>query len=709
MKIIGASVVFVCDRDFSIIRDGGVAYEGERIVEVGVYDELVAKYTKSPTAKRSFFRKQGIPLGDSRCFFRKQATAVQGVGTQAGFFRKQAKRCERSEADFFRTPRILEEEKEAECGNSCREQVELESTFEKSRDCGANAPSPSLRDTAEAVAWQSTLESTFEKMDSSTAQIPSLRGDEIAEAKQGAAVASLVIHKPKSSNNAQNNYSASAESMDCHAANAARNDRKNATFKKVDSSHAARRQDCENEDSGKQAQTLSNSAKDSRISKETSAIAERCPLFCDEKSVFSSDWQGSYLEGNDRRQSRRIADLSRKAESTSQAESPQTEFFGGCVLLPALINAHIHFEFSSNSTSFVYGSFEGWLASVMSKRDDVLADMDKAIESTIEEQLDSGVGSVGAISSYGADMQALAQSALKVVYFSEAIGANPAALDMLLADFKARFFAAKELASRSFFPAIALHAPYSVHSVLAKHVIAFAKEAFSKHTLESTRPTHTITNPCEISCTLSAHFLESNAERLWLESKNDADAPKGWFYDFYTQTLKIPSPAPYYTPQEFMELFSSTRASFVHCTALSSLESTFLAQQGHSLITCPRSNRLLGGSMLDLKKLDSRQNLGIGTDGASSNANTNMLDELRAGLFGMGGDLQALARVLLLAATRGGAKALGLANGTLESGRSADMAVFAIKGIADSTQPEVHFILLANKVHRLLINGEQVR
>ena len=84
-------------------------------------------------------------------------------------------------------------------------------------------------------------------------------------------------------------------------------------------------------------------------SKETSANAERCPLFskeatlchadksarndtnlskptkdsriCDEKSGLSSDWQGSYLDGNDRRQSCRIADLSRKAESTKKAES----------------------------------------------------------------------------------------------------------------------------------------------------------------------------------------------------------------------------------------------------------------------------------------------------------------------------------------------------------------------------------------------------
>nr|WP_317279215.1 MBOAT family O-acyltransferase [uncultured Helicobacter sp.] len=78
-------------------------------------------------------------------------------------------------------------------------------------------------------------------------------------------------------------------------------------------------------------------------SKETSANAERCPLFChadksarndtnlsksakdsricNEKSGLSSDWQGSYLSGNDRRQSCRIADLSRKAESTKKAES----------------------------------------------------------------------------------------------------------------------------------------------------------------------------------------------------------------------------------------------------------------------------------------------------------------------------------------------------------------------------------------------------
>ena len=84
------------------------------------------------------------------------------------------------------------------------------------------------------------------------------------------------------------------------------------TFEKVDSSSAT---------------TLNELTNDSRISKETSADAERCPLFCDEKLGLSSDWQGSYLSG-DLRQSRRIADLSRKAESPQGQKLTPTDIVG---------------------------------------------------------------------------------------------------------------------------------------------------------------------------------------------------------------------------------------------------------------------------------------------------------------------------------------------------------------------------------------------
>ena len=103
--------------------------------------------------------------------------------------------------------------------------------------------------------------------------------------------------------------------------------------------------------------------------------------------------------------------------------------------------------------------------------------------------------------------------------------------------------------------------------------------------------------------------------------------------------------------------------------------------------------------------------LAIGTDGASSNVNTNLLDEMRAALFGLnaaGFGIEWLARHILLSATRYGAQALGLENGELKRGKNADFAIFHIPQIIHSTTPILHFFTNATKVHRLYINGEVV-
>ena len=49
-------------------------------------------------------------------------------------------------------------------------------------------------------------------------------------------------------------------------------------------------------DSRFKARIVKKLAKDSRISKETSANAERCPLFCDEKLGFFKRVQGRILK-----------------------------------------------------------------------------------------------------------------------------------------------------------------------------------------------------------------------------------------------------------------------------------------------------------------------------------------------------------------------------------------------------------------------------
>ena len=98
----------------------------------------------------------------------------------------------------------------------------------------------------------------------------------------------------------------SVDSMDCHADKSARNDGKNAASKKVDSRN--------------EAKNVSKSAQDSRISKETSANAERCPLFCDEKPLLFKRVQGRILGVCNRSTRAEIKGLSRKAESTSHLD-----------------------------------------------------------------------------------------------------------------------------------------------------------------------------------------------------------------------------------------------------------------------------------------------------------------------------------------------------------------------------------------------------
>ena len=69
-----------------------------------------------------------------------------------------------------------------------------------------------------------------------------------------------------------------------------------------------------------------------------------------------------------------------------------------------------------------------------------------------------------------------------------------------------------------------------------------------------------------------------------------------------------------------------------------------------SIITCPRSNRLLNNAFFTRSLLRNKKiPLALGTDGKSSNNNVNLLDELRTSLYAYPQeDILALAKSLLL-------------------------------------------------------------
>jgi len=117
-----------------------------------------------------------------------------------------------------------------------------------------------------------------------------------------------------------------------------------------------------------------------------------------------------------------------------------------------------------------------------------------------------------------------------------------------------------------------------------------------------------------------------------------------------------------------------------HLTQVTDDEIDLLAERGVSVIHCPESNlKLASGFCPVAKLLAAGVNVALGTDGASSNNDLDMVGEMRmAALLGKGvsGDPAALsAEQVLTMATLNGARALGLASvtGSLETGKFADM------------------------------------
>ena len=136
----------------------------------------------------------------------------------------------------------------------------------------------------------------------------------------------------------------------------------------------------------------------------------------------------------------------------------------------------------------------------------------------------------------------------------------------------------------------------------------------------------------------------------------------------------------------------SPRLLAVHMTQLTDAEITEFAETGAHVVHCPESNLKLASGFCPVHKLhQANVNVALGTDGAASNNDLDMLGELRTAALlakAVSGEANALpAADALRMATINGAKALGLDHsiGSLEPGKAADMVAIQLDEIA--TQP----------------------
>ncbi|WP_026803311.1 aminofutalosine deaminase family hydrolase [Aliarcobacter lanthieri] len=352
------------------------------------------------------------------------------------------------------------------------------------------------------------------------------------------------------------------------------------------------------------------------------------------------------------------------------------------VLMPGLINSHIHLEFSANKTTLKYANFYSWLNSVIRYREKLI---EKAktplIELELKKLLKTGTTTIGAISSYSFDLEACLKSPINKVFFCEVIGSKADMIDTLFADFKARIKDVQKHISKNFKVGIAIHSPYSVHPFLVREVLNIAKEQ---------------------DLAVTSHFLESKEEKEWLNKD------EGSFLEFFKNFLNQEKATS--KPLEFLNLFKQVKnISFTHCVEADFEELEKIKSLNATINHCVTSNRFLNNSRLNLESLDEIP-FSIGTDGLSSNNSLSMFDELRACLFiHYEKDIVKFSKTLLKSATVNGAKALGLNKGRLESGFDADIiGIYLPDNIEDIEDIYMHVILHTKYVNSVIIGGKFV-
>ncbi len=348
------------------------------------------------------------------------------------------------------------------------------------------------------------------------------------------------------------------------------------------------------------------------------------------------------------------------------------------VLMAGLINPHVHLEFSANKTNLKYGDFIPWLQSVIEHRDDLQSKCgDACIDEALNAIMISGTTTIGAVSSFGADMQACVKTPLNVVYFNEVLGSNPAAVDTLYGDFMGRLEESRRFESKNFIPAISVHSPYSTHFILARKAIQDAKD---------------------FGMLVSTHFMESQAERDWL------DKAEGDFKRFFEPFA--PNAKPINEPEEYLSLFEGVKTLFTHATKATDKELEKMQELG-SITHCPRSNRLLGNGRLSLEKLAS---FTLGTDGMSSNDSLSLWDEMRAAIMiHHQASLEKFAERLIVAVTQEGAAALGLNKGVIAAGRDADLIMIALPdSVEDDASLALALVMFAKEASAVYVEGKKV-
>lgn len=317
------------------------------------------------------------------------------------------------------------------------------------------------------------------------------------------------------------------------------------------------------------------------------------------------------------------------------------------ILLPGFINGHVHLELGWITRKIeAFDGFTGWLEQIVTLKRDGVSDEDlvHSVESGISSLINSGVTTVGEISSYGGiDKPILKKSGLRTVLFREVVDSNEGSTDFSTLEkgalFEERLFA---------------HAPYSCSPELLQKV------------LESHR---------ENGVPVGMHLAESPDEVGFVRCDENS-IEKKIFPLIGKSPFKRPAAESPVAYAREMGLFDNIKITAIHMVQVSESEAEEMRWREVGIILCPRSNMFLQVGSPPVEYYADNERLGLGTDGLSSNYNLDYFEELRSLHLLMSQALgKSAAYKSVYAATLGGARALFIEDsvGSIEAGKEADL------------------------------------